>query len=290
MTGARSLHLVSPPPKVLPPSREDARRNLIARLVSAALLLPPVAVIVALGSWPFALLCALAAAGCTAELLAMPDGRVHPVDAYPVMLSAALALGLARGGGAWLAPGLVAATLGLLVVHVASTRPVEARRRSASLAALAWLAFALPLALLGSLRLEHGGGAVALALGVAWCNDAGAFFVGRSLGKSKLAPALSPAKTWEGFWGGLVAGIAGTFAVRALFLPTMGVRETLVVGLGAGLLGPLGDLAIAMLKRSFGLKDSSPVIPGHGGLLDRLASLLAIAPWTWLVLQVWPPS
>jgi len=290
MPGARSIHLVSPPPKVVPPSREDERRNLVARVVSGALLLPPLVIIVALGSWPFALLCGLAAGGCAAELLAMPDGRLHPTDGYAVTLAALLALALGRGGGEWLAPGLVVATFGLLVVHVGSERPVEARTRSLALATVSWLAFALPLALLDALRMRHGAGAVALALCVAWSNDLGAFFAGRSLGQAKLAPVLSPSKTWEGFWGGLLAGVGGALIARAFVFPVLGLRELLVIALGAGVLGPLSELAVSMLKRSFGLKDSSPLIPGHGGLLDRLASLLVVAPWVWLVLTLWPPS
>ncbi len=109
-----------------------------------------------------------------------------------------------------------------------------------------------------------------------WADDSFAFFVGRAIGKHKLAPALSPAKSVEGFVGGLVAaGIVGAIAGKLLTdFPLTG----LYIGLIAGLLGPVGDLFESAIKRELGVKDLGAVMPGHGGVLDRFDSLLLVAP------------
>jgi phosphatidate cytidylyltransferase len=114
---------------------------------------------------------------------------------------------------------------------------------------------------------------------VSWANDTLAYFAGRFLGKRPLAPRISPKKTWEGFWGGAAGSIAGAVAVKLLFLPAVSIPAVVVVGAGAAVLGPLGDLSESMLKRAAGVKDSGRVIPGHGGLLDRIDAVLFVAPW-----------
>jgi phosphatidate cytidylyltransferase len=104
--------------------------------------------------------------------------------------------------------------------------------------------------------------------------DSGAYFVGRALGRRKLSPHISPNKTWAGFWGGMaccvlaVAVFAGPMHIPAL--------HVLPLGVAVGLSSVVGDLAESLLKRSFGVKDSSRLIPGHGGLLDRLDSILFV--------------
>jgi phosphatidate cytidylyltransferase len=104
--------------------------------------------------------------------------------------------------------------------------------------------------------------------------DSGAYFAGRAWGRRKLIPHISPNKTWAGFWGGLVACVAAV----ALFAGPMHLPAWHVPLLGAaiGLSSVAGDLCESMLKRSFGVKDSSHLIPGHGGLLDRLDSILFV--------------
>ena len=122
-----------------------------------------------------------------------------------------------------------------------------------------------------------------------WAQDVAAFFVGRAWGSRKLYPRLSPGKTWEGFLAGLlvsalVAVVSWPFLVRELSL-----LVRLFLGLGVGLIGPLGDLFESMIKRSAGAKDSGRLLPGHGGLLDRLDSLLFSAPFAYLYLRVFLP-
>jgi phosphatidate cytidylyltransferase len=132
-----------------------------------------------------------------------------------------------------------------------------------------------PLAPLG---LQPGAAWVMLVLAITWIQDSAAFFVGRSLGRTPMAPILSPKKTWEGFAGGMAGSIlAALLATAILGLPISPVAATLI-GAAAGVAGPLGDLGESLIKRQIGVKDSGAIIPGHGGVLDRMDSLLFTAP------------
>jgi len=116
-----------------------------------------------------------------------------------------------------------------------------------------------------------------------------AYFGGKLFGRSKMYPAISPNKTWAGSISGMIGSIGGVFAIRAIFgidypwLPLLGL------GIVGGVLGQLGDLAESMFKRSAGVKDSGNLLPGHGGMLDRIDAFLFVAPITWLWLFVWFP-
>lgn len=127
-----------------------------------------------------------------------------------------------------------------------------------------------------------------LTLGVMlslWANDAVAYLVGSRIGAHKLAPRISPNKSWEGFWAGLV-GSVGVWVVLALGgVANIGVPLAAVVGLVVGIVGVVGDLFESRIKRGVGVKDSGNLIPGHGGLLDRSDSLLfgSIAAYTLLL-------
>lgn len=114
---------------------------------------------------------------------------------------------------------------------------------------------------------------------VVWVADIGAYFAGRAFGKAKLAPRVSPGKSWAGVYGGLVA--VGLLALLASALVSASVSETVflvVASLITGLVSVLGDLLESMLKRFRGIKDSSRLLPGHGGILDRIDSLTAAIP------------
>lgn len=117
-----------------------------------------------------------------------------------------------------------------------------------------------------------------VVLGTTFGADTGAFFSGHLLGKHKLAPRVSPSKTVEGLLGGLAMSVAVAFICKLLFRGVFSIRDCLVIGGVAGLIGPLGDLSESLIKRSMGVKDSGDLIPGHGGLLDRVDALLFTAP------------
>ena len=110
-----------------------------------------------------------------------------------------------------------------------------------------------------------------------WSSDIGAYAAGKTFGKHKLAPSISPGKTWEGTAGGFLLTLATGWALGYL-LPELSVAYRLVVASVVAIFGPLGDLAESMLKRSTGVKDSGRIMPGHGGLLDRFDAFLFILP------------
>ena len=120
-----------------------------------------------------------------------------------------------------------------------------------------------------------------------WVADIGAYFAGRAFGKAKLAPRVSPGKSWAGVWGGLVA--VGLLALVASLLVAASAQQTLLLILASlftGLVSVLGDLLESMLKRFRGIKDSSQLLPGHGGIMDRIDSLTAAIPVFALIITL----
>jgi phosphatidate cytidylyltransferase len=112
-----------------------------------------------------------------------------------------------------------------------------------------------------------------------WIADSGAYFAGRSLGRHKLAPSISPGKTWEGVFGGLVAcAVYALIAGNWFSLGNLQLSLFIMLALVTAAISVAGDLFISLLKRQEGIKDSGNLIPGHGGILDRIDSLLAAAP------------
>jgi phosphatidate cytidylyltransferase len=116
-------------------------------------------------------------------------------------------------------------------------------------------------------------------------DDIGAYFVGTTFGRHKLAPSISPAKSWEGLIGGLFAALVAGLAAGTL-LDELTLIEGMGLGLVAAAFAPLGDLLESMVKRENGVKDSGRLLPGHGGMLDRLDAILFTAPFAYLYLRV----
>jgi phosphatidate cytidylyltransferase len=126
--------------------------------------------------------------------------------------------------------------------------------------------------------LDRGAWRILLLLAIIMAADTAAFFVGHAFGRHRLAPAVSPGKTIEGALGGGLGGVLGALAVRATGLPTLPLIDTIGLGLLVSTMGILGDLDESLLKRWAGVKDSGTLFPGHGGMLDRIDSLLFGAP------------
>ncbi|MBD3402468.1 hypothetical protein GF420_06210 [candidate division GN15 bacterium] len=144
---------------------------------------------------------------------------------------------------------------------------------------------------IGSGVAASGGDILLFLFAVLWVGDTSAMFSGMKLGRHKLAPTVSPNKTVEGFVGGLLgAALVGLILYFWLFRDSIDLHHVLIMAIGSSLFGQLGDLVESMWKRSLGIKDSSAIIPGHGGVLDRFDSLLFGAPFMFAYLMFVVPS
>jgi phosphatidate cytidylyltransferase len=142
-----------------------------------------------------------------------------------------------------------------------------------------------PLGLLARMREvdgSEGAGKVLLVLMLAWLGDTGGYFFGRFLGKTKLYEAVSPKKTRAGLVGAMVGAVVGALIASQSFLPRLSPGHAVVLGVAGGLLGQAGDLTESLLKRSTGVKDSGGILPGHGGILDRIDAVLVLSPLVYL--------
>lgn len=156
-------------------------------------------------------------------------------------------------------------------------------------ALLGLLYVSLPMSLLNVVAFTEAGydyRRIFALLFLVWSSDTGAYAAGKTFGKHKLAPKISPGKTWEGAIGGFLLTLAVGWALGYL-LPELSLTYRLVAATVVAVFGPLGDLAESMLKRSVGVKDSGRIMPGHGGLLDRFDAFLFILPVLALLQFIW---
>lgn len=137
---------------------------------------------------------------------------------------------------------------------------------------------------------EHGMYLIVTLFAATWCGDAGAYFVGIKFGKHKLAPILSPKKTWEGAFGGVLGSVLGMVIYSLVLLYVLKVPcntvALVLVGIVCSVIGPVADIATSAIKREFGVKDFGTLFPGHGGILDRFDSVLLTAPFVYFVSQM----
>jgi phosphatidate cytidylyltransferase len=125
---------------------------------------------------------------------------------------------------------------------------------------------------------------VVLVLIIAWLADTGGYFAGRFIGGAKLYEAVSPKKTWAGAFGGLAGSLIGVAVLKLAFASYLSWLDVVLLAIPGGILGQLGDLAESLIKRSVGVKDSGALLPGHGGILDRIDAVLFIAPYVYTYL------
>jgi phosphatidate cytidylyltransferase len=135
----------------------------------------------------------------------------------------------------------------------------------------------------------HGSARIVAYILVVTMSDTGGLIAGRTFGRHPLAPKISPKKSWEGLAGSLVLGIAAGIGT-AVFGLKVPFWVGIVLGVALVAVGTCGDLVESMIKRDIGIKDMSSYLPGHGGVMDRLDSLLAAAPVAWLIMYVWVPG
>jgi len=270
------------------------------RELTAAVLIPAVlAVLVAAPPWAWALLVALAATVALLEFY-----RLIEAAGWIVPRPAGVGLFLAFVTAAHLASLLALVVLtGVTLLALPTLVMFASPREAVLLASSASSVFATLYVALGAGAMVGlraiGWQPVVFLLAIVWAGDSAAYYVGRRWGKRKLAPVVSPKKTWEGLWGQLGAGLAFG-AVAALLLTRSASGEsgassaprTLFLGAGLGLVvsvvAVVGDLLESTFKRSCAVKDSGGLLPGHGGLLDRLDSLLYASPVLLFALAVVP--
>jgi phosphatidate cytidylyltransferase len=212
---------------------------------------------------------------------------IQPMTGVGFLLAAALFMDVVWPG--WL--GVPTAPLGALVLLALALR--RGADFESVTAAAATLLGAVYLGALGgtiaALRtvspIAQGAWRLTLLLVVQVFSDSLAFFVGHAIGRRRLAPGISPGKSVEGALGGLAGGVLGALAVRAVGLPSLPLLHAVALGAAAALMGIVGDLDESLLKRWAGVKDSGTLFPGHGGMLDRLDSLLFGAPVLYYYFQ-----
>jgi phosphatidate cytidylyltransferase len=179
----------------------------------------------------------------------------------------------------FLPAALTAATLGIALISLFSISDIKAAASECALTVSGLLYVPLLLGHLILMRnLSHGVQWIFLLFLLVMSGDTGAYYVGRSLGRHKLYPLVSPNKSREGAVGGLAGSLLGAVIASLTFFPELTLVDALLTALIIGPLGQCGDLFESLLKRSFGVKDSGTIIPGHGGILDRLDSIIFAAP------------
>jgi phosphatidate cytidylyltransferase len=275
----------SPPPDRLPPRGLRApgfQANLARRVATAIVALPALLAAIFLGPpWLAVAIVALALAVGLGEFSSLLRARgIRPMRHVGFPLAAALFLDVVTPG--WL--GVPFAPIGaLLLLTFTLWRGADFESVSAAAATLLGAVYLGALGgTIAALRLldpiGEGAWRMVLLLGILVFSDSLAFFVGHAVGRRRLLPGISPGKSVEGAIGGLVGGVLGALVVRHLGLPGLPALHAVALGAAVSAMGIVGDLDESLLKRWAGVKDSGTLFPGHGGMLDRLDSLLFGAP------------
>ena len=255
----------------------------VSRLAVAAILLPIVLGVVWLGGWWLFGLAIVGGLLALHELYAMARS-LHPIVLGGYAGLVLTLLGAQLGGTTWLLAGILSTFVtALLVFFVSSARQNAVAGFAVTLLGVAWVGGGLAHFMLVRDIPDDGRLLVFTILLTVFADDTAAFFVGRAIGRHRLAPAISPGKSIEGFIGGTLAGVAVTFF--ALYeQDVVSTGESLLLGLVIALAATLGDLFESAVKRDLGVKDSGSLLGGHGGVLDRVDSLLWAGPAAYVAL------
>jgi phosphatidate cytidylyltransferase len=273
--------------------------ELAKRVLSALVAAPLAIVMIYLGGLPLAAFLAAVSAGCAWELFRIArSGGLDPLDPIGIPLAGAIPLAVYSAAVGLYRPTLGLAALALLVILAAViwARGTQGHPLGAAAVTVIGVLYTGGLLSFGFALREYpyaigdraGAVLVAFPMVLTWVSDIGAFFVGRSIGGRKLIPAVSPGKTVSGALGGLVTTIVASWCyVHYVLTPVsslaMSVAGALVFGAVISVAAQIGDLVESLLKREASVKDSSRLIPGHGGLLDRLDSLLFVLPVAYVL-------
>jgi phosphatidate cytidylyltransferase len=222
----------------------------------------------------------------TAALFFVHPEPLRGIDAWARSDRAILAL---VQGGPLLAVSLAVIPTGIYYLFRFRDMATVATRIVATMAGVVYVGFGLTFLALCRRDLPEGSDVIVLILLIAWIGDTGAYFAGRFLGDKKLYAAVSPKKTWAGAWGGVAGSVVGAVIVKLLLLDQMSWLDVVVVSIPGAVLGQIGDLAESLIKRAVGVKDSGSLLPGHGGMLDRVDAVLFIAPYVYLYFALAKP-
>jgi phosphatidate cytidylyltransferase len=244
----------------------------------------PVVILIILkgGTLLLACLLALLSAIGIAEFYRMALPERKPERWLASLAGSALIFLPLAGNDTLILPGIGLLFLGFSLLFLFRVRTIDTAAREVAFALLAFLY--IPFLLMHLVHLRQ------TPFGVQWLfvimlivmtNDSAAYYTGSAFGKHRLYPLVSPKKSIEGSAGGLLGGLGGALLAKLTFFPHLSSGDVVVTALVIGIVGQAGDLFESLLKRSFGVKDSGTIIPGHGGVLDRLDSILFAAPVTY---------
>jgi len=245
---------------------ETASRNLLMRVVVAAVLIPLAVAIAYAGGWLWNALVTAAAIGLFVEWLSV----IGLANAMALAIRGGVALAI---GGICFAVGRIDAALIVLALGLISVLWTAPERRGWAAAGFCYAAAAEIASVLLRLDPAKGFAALMFVLVIVWVTDSGGYFAGRGIGGPKLWPSVSPKKTWAGAVGGFAASLAVACGFAAFDLGR--IVPLLISAAILSVASQLGDLFESAVKRRFGVKDSSHIIPGHGGLMDRLDGFVA---------------
>lgn len=264
------------------------KSNLAIRVLTAAVVVPPLLGLLFKGpAWAFFALVLLATAVAADELFRMThpdDGVARAIGVVTTLGAGAVTYRFSNDPRALLTMVAAVTVLGLLTpLWRLGDMQGAALRMAAGVAGPFYIGVLLAtLALMRREGGDDGGKLVFMSLTFSWLADTGGYFFGRFLGKTKLYEAVSPKKTRAGFVGALVGASVGAALASLWYLPALPLSHALLLGLFAGAAGQMGDLVESLLKRSTGIKDSGGIVPGHGGMLDRIDALIVVSPIVYL--------
>jgi phosphatidate cytidylyltransferase len=211
---------------------------------------------------------------------------------YSVAAAAAIPIWSWLGGNIYIAEALILVFVGLLFMELMLSKM---KLRFEKLATCLFAGLVIPYMISALVRMiirPEGRFLVLIPFAIAFLSDSGAYFIGCAFGKHKMAPVISPKKSWEGFFGGLITAVLGmmlyVLVLQLGFGFTVNYLYAAIYGLVGALAGVFGDLCFSAVKRQTGIKDYGNLIPGHGGMLDRFDSILVVAPLVELLLH-WIP-
>ena len=270
------------------PERAGKSSELTLRLISAGIGLPLLGLVLYLGFWAVSVVAIIVAAVVGSETRQMVIGGVA---SRTIMVWAMVSGAVVAGAGAF------AATLGYLEVELAIADRTAIAIGFIALILLVEMVVTSRFPLIDKIRrnlilsygafavigvtmlpflvsLDQGRELLAFVILVVFAADTGAYFVGRAFGKRKMAPRISPGKTWEGFVGGVATALIASWALSNLLSLDYTFTRILLMGVSIAVIGAVGDLGESWVKRLSGVKDSGGIVPGHGGIMDRLDALV----------------